>query len=143
MNFFLSFFFFHFFFISLMFESMNSSGSSAVSRPVSVIHRSACCLWSGGVFAQVEAGQCVVKKKERLLLFLHFSAHSCRSDVLLDHISGCGKLSGCSCSSPFVSPFTGGITQRFTERIKAVQANQPRLLATSALKDVILPPQCF
>lgn len=82
-------------------------------------------------------------EKERLPLFLHFSARSCRSDVLLDHFSGCGKLSGCSCRSPFVLPFTGGITQQFTERITAVQANQPAPLATSALKDAILPPQCF
>lgn len=47
-----------------MFESMNSSGSSAVSRHVSLIHSYTCCLWSGGVFAQVEARQCVVKKKD-------------------------------------------------------------------------------
>ncbi|GAA6065425.1 uncharacterized, partial [Tachysurus ichikawai] len=36
-----------------------------------------------------------------------------------------------------------GITQRFRERIKAVQANQPRLLAKSALKAATLPPQRF
>lgn len=65
------FFFSPFLFISLMFESMNSSGRSAVSRHVIVIRSYACCLWWGGVFAQVEARQSVVKK-ERLPLFLHF-----------------------------------------------------------------------
>lgn len=48
-----------------MFESVNSSGTSAVSGRASVIRSYACCPWWGGVFAQVEAGQCVVQEKKK------------------------------------------------------------------------------